>query len=105
MEEEDEIEELDSLRTASLKTLMDNVNPLIYMERQEENSSVFPGGGSEKLLAAFSTSSEQFNSAGNSAAEQYKCSLCGLEFNQEYRWQYHLIKVHGITEEKVKLFR
>lgn len=105
MEEEDEIEELESLRTSSLKTLMDNVNPLIYMERQEENNSVFPGGGSEKLLAAFSTSSDHFNSAGNSAAEQYKCSLCGLEFNQEYRWQYHLIKVHGITEEKVKLFR
>jgi hypothetical protein len=77
----------------------------VLTEKPGERTSVFPGGSSEQLLAAFSARSEQLNSASNSATEQFKCSLCGLEFNQEYRWHYHLIKVHGITADKVKLFR
>ena len=80
-------------------------NQPVFSDRQGEMSSIFPGGGSEQLLAAFSARSEQLNSASNSTSEQYKCSLCGLEFNQEYRWHYHLIKVHGITADKVNLFR
>lgn len=27
----------------------------------------------------------------------FKCDYCGLDFNQQYRWQYHMIKVHGVS--------
>lgn len=104
MEEEDDadIEPIEVYQGTIRKKI---INPLVYTDRQEEDNPGFPETSSEKLFAAFSTSSEQFNNTGNVSAEQYKCVLCGLEFNQEYRWQYHLIKVHGITEERVKMFR
>lgn len=34
------------------------------------------------------------------------CSICGLDFNQEYRRNYHMIKVHGVAHEsETHLFR
>ena len=27
----------------------------------------------------------------------FTCDYCGLDFNQQYRWQYHMIKVHGVS--------
>ena len=35
----------------------------------------------------------------------HKCEICGLDFNQEYRFKYHMVKVHGITVDTDKLFR
>ena len=29
--------------------------------------------------------------------KDFQCELCGLDFNQQYRWQYHMIKVHGVS--------
>ncbi|KAL3880902.1 hypothetical protein ACJMK2_033106 [Sinanodonta woodiana] len=31
--------------------------------------------------------------------DNFTCGLCGLQFNQEYRWQFHMTKVHGLKTE------
>ena len=34
----------------------------------------------------------------------FTCEACGLDFVQQYRWQYHMIKVHGISVDSA-MFR
>ena len=34
----------------------------------------------------------------------FTCEFCGLDFNQQYRWQYHMIKVHGVSVDSA-MFR
>ena len=34
----------------------------------------------------------------------FTCEFCGLDFVQQYRWQYHMIKVHGISVDSA-MFR
>lgn len=48
---------------------------------------------------------DHYSTSSSSSNSQCKCTLCGLEFNQEYRWHYHMIKVHGVSTDEIKLFR
>ena len=41
----------------------------------------------------------------SSSAKNFKCDLCGLDFNQEYRLHYHKVKVHGAPDQHSQLFR
>lgn len=64
--------------------------------KKEGLNLMIPSGLNEQLRQSM---------PGNSSSEQYNCSVCGLDFNQKYRWQYHMIKVHGLTADKVNMFR
>ena len=73
---------------------------IVELELHEEQCQL---GRGSPLAAGFS---EQFNSgAGSSTSnkDNYSCEICGLEFNQEYRRIYHMIKVHGLSTEELNI--
>ncbi|XP_052796047.1 uncharacterized protein LOC128228655 [Mya arenaria] len=69
--------------------------------------------GEFSLFQALTGNGEKINiplqsdtaAAPSSGVNEFKCEFCGLDFNQEYRLQYHKIKVHGVQAPKTKLFR
>ncbi|KAL4229908.1 hypothetical protein ACF0H5_010299 [Mactra antiquata] len=98
----DDLDDDDDIKQITIDPGPELSNPQSLVERFMGISSS-QTGGVPSLHG--SLNSDHYSISNSTSSSQCKCNICGLEFNQEYRLKYHMIKVHGVSEDGVKLFR
>ncbi|KAK3577251.1 hypothetical protein CHS0354_030534 [Potamilus streckersoni] len=68
----------------------DDVDDVEEVEEMEDFDDYDRGGRDQMIVASVPIPVQEDN---------FTCGLCGLQFNQEYRWQFHMTKVHGLKTE------